>query len=159
VATVIGMSDRRLGITKITLSFRMTVKRLVLCLGSLMSFQISRRVLVQPSCRLLPHIPWLSGAAVAQRKEPVSTHARTVRHRCQATLLGRKSELAVPVPPSIGSIRQHHTQCCSLQPILQRCSLPPDLSIHRDIDARPREIEATPLDQGAIEAERLGFHR
>ena len=47
------------------------MNRLVLCLGSLMAVQICSRVLVQPSCMVPPHIPWLSGVAVPQRKPSV----------------------------------------------------------------------------------------
>src|SRR5215218_7923279 len=38
----------------------------------LMPFQSCWRVLVQPSCCTLPHIPWLSGVAVVQAKPPNS---------------------------------------------------------------------------------------
>src|SRR5215204_552903 len=38
----------------------------------LMPFQSCWRVLVQPSCRTLPHIPWLSGVAVVQVNPPYS---------------------------------------------------------------------------------------
>src|ERR687890_1134953 len=44
----------------------MTRKRLVLYFVALMPFQTCCRVMVQPSCFTLPHIPWLSGLAVAQ---------------------------------------------------------------------------------------------
>jgi hypothetical protein len=46
----------------------MTTNRLVLCFRSLMLLQISSSVAVQPSCLVLPHIPWLSGVAELQRK-------------------------------------------------------------------------------------------
>jgi hypothetical protein len=43
----------------------------VLCLASLMVFQIWSSVVVQPSWVVLPHIPWLSGVADPQVKAVV----------------------------------------------------------------------------------------
>lgn len=38
----------------------------------MMEFQICWRVLVQPSCLTLPHMPWLSGVAVPHWNAPVA---------------------------------------------------------------------------------------
>lgn len=57
----------------------MTMKRLVLCLALLMSFQISSRLLVQPSCLVFPHMPWLSGVLETQRKAAVGAAGTLMR--------------------------------------------------------------------------------
>src|SRR3954466_361519 len=50
----------------------MTTKLLVLYMAALMPFQTCWSVLVQPSTFTLPHIPWLSGVAVAQANPPTN---------------------------------------------------------------------------------------
>ena len=48
--------------------------RLLLYLAALMPFQTCCRVLLQPSCLMLPHMPWLSGVARVQAN-PVASAA------------------------------------------------------------------------------------
>jgi hypothetical protein len=55
----------------------MTMNRFVLCIGMLIEFQICCSVLVQPSCFVLPHIPWLSGVAAVHLKPVVIAAAGT----------------------------------------------------------------------------------
>src|SRR4051812_38831820 len=56
------------------LSFRITTRRLLLYLAALMPFQTCCRVLLQLSCLMLPHMPWLSGVARLQAN-PVASAA------------------------------------------------------------------------------------
>src|SRR6187401_3093730 len=56
------------------LSFRITSSLLLLYLVALMPLQTCCRVLLQPSCLMLPHMPWLSGVAWVQTN-PVANAA------------------------------------------------------------------------------------
>src|SRR5215213_630392 len=87
----------------------------------LMPFQSCWRVLVQPSCCTLPHIPWLSGVAVVQAKPPNNA----AESAATGTASGNPSGSVVLRQPSVRTTMPTTPRAgCLIAYLFLECALP-----------------------------------